>query len=147
VTLGVLRIIRAKFMRNISTLFSRLIIASCAVVIAGSAFAAESIDVRAGGSFSTKIAVWNSSNCEAGPYPRVEFGQPANGNLTSKKGRSKEPAGSACAGKTLPGMVITYKPKKGFRGKDCGSISLNYPEFVSGGGETSRRYDVCFNVK
>jgi hypothetical protein len=114
---------------------------------AAQAFAAETIDVRAGGSFSTKIAVWNSSNCEAGPYPRVEFGQPANGSFSSKKGRSKEPAGSACAGKNLPGVVITYKPKKGFRGKDCGSISLNFPEYVNGGSETSRRIDVCFNVK
>jgi hypothetical protein len=118
-----------------------------AIAFGGSAFAVETIDLPAGKSFTTKIGTWNSSNCEAGPYPRMEFKQPANGKFSSKKGRSVEPAGSACAGKNLPGWIITYTPKKGFRGKDCGSITLNFQEYVNGGNEISQNYPICFNVK
>ena len=146
-TLDVLRANKVKIMKRAKTVLHAFAAAIIMAAFTVTVTAAEGIDVKAGGSFSTKIAVWNSSNCEAGPYPRVEFSQTPNGKLSAKKGRSKEPEGSACAGKTLPGMVITYVPDKGFKGKDCGSIALNYPEYASGGGETSRRYDVCFNVK
>jgi hypothetical protein len=111
------------------------------------AVAQGEIEVPAGKSFTTKMNVYNPNNCEAGPYPQVEFKQPENGTFTSKKGRSVEPKGAACAGKNMPGVMITYTPKKGFRGRDCGSVALNFPAYVSGGSMTSRIFPVCFNVK
>jgi hypothetical protein len=122
-------------------------LAACVVLISGVAFAAETIDVPAGRSFSTKIGTWDSSNCQAGEYPALDFAKFENGTITKKKGRSVEPAGSACAGKNLPGWIVTYKPNKGFRGEDCGAISLNFSEYVSGGNTISKRYNICFNVK
>ena len=113
----------------------------------GSVSAAETIDMKAGQSITTKFAVWDSSNCQAGPYPEVQFKQPANGKITTRKGRGIEPKGSPCAGKNLPGVFVTYKPNKGFRGKECGAISLVFPAYVSGGNATSQRYDFCINVK
>jgi hypothetical protein len=120
---------------------------ACLFLIANVAVAAETIDVTAGKSFTTKIGTWNSSNCEAGPYPALDFAKFSNGTLSKKKGRSIEPAGSACAGKNLPGWIVTYTPKKGFKGEDCGAISLNFSEYVSGGNTISKRYPICFNVK
>ena len=113
----------------------------------GFASATETFDMKAGQSITTKFAVWDSSNCQAGPYPEVQFKQPANGKITTRRGRAVEPEGTPCAGKNLPGVFVTYKPNKGFKGKECGAISLVFPEYVSGGGITSKRYDICINVK
>ena len=111
------------------------------------ALSAETYDMKAGGSITTKFGVWNSSNCEAGAYPEITFKQPANGKITTRKGRGVEPAGSACAGKNLPGIFVTYTPNKGFRGQDCGSLSMAFPTYVGGTVMTSRRFDICINVK
>ena len=124
-----------------------VLIAAFMAFMGGTASAAETIDVPAGKSFSTKIGTWDSSNCQAGEFPALDFAKFENGTITKKKGRSVEPEGSACAGKNLPGWIVTYKPNKGFRGEDCGAISLNFSEYVNGGNIISKRYGICFNVK
>jgi hypothetical protein len=116
-------------------------------IFSTSAFSVETIDLPAGRSYSGDFYVFNESNCESAGIGTLNYKQPKNGKVSSRKGRSKVPAGQACAGKSFPAWIVTYTPNKGFRGKECGSISLNYPLYIDGNVMTSKNYPICFNVK
>ena len=117
------------------------------VAFSEAAFAVETIDLRAGQSYSGNFYVFDESNCQSAGIGTVTFKQPKNGKVTARKGRTKVSAGQECAGKTFPVWVVTYTPNKGFRGKECGAVSLSYPLYIEGNIMTSKNYPICFNVK
>lgn len=58
--------------------------------------------------------------CEGGTIPQMKVTQaPKNGSVSFQQVTSKlsEKAGR-CAGKTVKGTLVVYKPKRGFRGED-----------------------------
>ena len=52
--------------------------------------------------------------------------QAKNGNLVVKRENYKLPKGP-CLGKTIQVVAVYYRPNKGFRGKDGGSVSCAHP--------------------
>ncbi|MEM8749328.1 MAG: hypothetical protein AAGF28_03455 [Pseudomonadota bacterium] len=133
-----------------SVVCAGLAVAFAATFVADPAFAArKKMDVRAGATTTiSSMGVYNTSNCNAAPYPKVWLKQPKNGVLKSFKRRVRVEKGRKCAGKMLNYTFVSYTPKPGFRGDDRGKVVFSFPSHA-GATVHSKAYSTTytFNVK
>jgi len=106
----------------------------CAVILAvsatGSALAAENVDVDANGGMQPiyTMTLTYADTCNSAAPPTFKIKQDAkNGRLIADIVNSTFAADhKRCAGKPVQVFVVGYQPKRGFRGKDTGVVSMRY---------------------
>ena len=116
-----------------SKLFFRIALACFLALYSGSVFAAKKVDVKAN-SGKTKIYnvyIYNKFNCSFSEPPTFKIGkQAANGTLEARIVKARFKADhERCPGKRVYVLEVTYKPNRGFRGADKGSLNMRYPAY------------------
>jgi hypothetical protein len=72
--------------------------------------------------------------CLSGAPPKMKVTKaPKHGTVSFKRtsGKLNEDAGS-CAGKTVKGTLVVYKPNRGYRGQDVFKVGFTMDMYVSG---------------
>jgi hypothetical protein len=126
-------------------------VAALATVLAlafGVAFAAELVDVKANSGKTPiyHVYIYNKFDCSFSEPPSFKIGrQAANGTIKAGivKARFKD-SHERCPGKRVYVLEVTYKPKRGFRGSDRGSLDMRYPAY--GGLNYQKTRTVKFSI-
>ncbi|MGL4488276.1 MAG: hypothetical protein ACRCU5_02385 [Rhizobiaceae bacterium] len=118
-------------------LLGKLVIAMAILVNSGLGFAkAETVSAVVSAGRTTPLrtfTLFNSTSCEYGPKPKVEFRQPENGTISVKWGVVGTIDKGVCKSKNVRGYIISYTPNRGYRGKDQGSVIFNYLKYGTSG--------------
>jgi hypothetical protein len=104
-----------------------IIIGLFSISINGAQAATENVEVPAN---KTKlidvIGPYDGESCSSLVSGEKVRTQTKNGSLVVKRERYKLKKGP-CMGKTIKVVTVYYRPNKGFRGKDGGSVSCAHP--------------------
>lgn len=87
--------------------------------------------------------------CTAGAIPRLKVGKkPKNGTVTFRQNSYKlgKDAGR-CEGKNVKGMLVVYKPNRGFRGKDVFRVDFPMHRHVAASRPSNVSYKYVIEVK
>lgn len=98
----------------------------------------------------TGFWVFGEQNCHhPGRLKHRVSKEPAHGKVTVKfdKRRIPEEVSKRCAGRTSGVMIVFYTPDRGYRGKDKGSVSFQFPKYQGGGIATARTIKFSVTVK
>ncbi len=109
---------------------------------------ADTVNVSAGRTSQVlAFSLFNLSNCNYGPKPKVTLKQPEHGTLTASWVTGKSNDKGKCFGKLMKGYLIRYRPKGGFHGADKGAVNFFYPTYVNGSSDKSHYIKLDINVK
>jgi hypothetical protein len=124
-------------------------ISACAFfALVANAAIAETTKVAAGRSTTLGFFnVYQKSTCAGAGKPSVSFKQPANGTLRAEWGSGVNNSDDGCKGKTTKGYRLIYTPKKGFRGKDSGTLYFTYPTYANSPTTSTRRVPIEVEVR
>jgi hypothetical protein len=95
---------------------------------------AETVSKRVPANRATTLDLfkqWNNSCKNLGTISTSMTKRPSSGSLrpsvvSAPIPRRADIGSSACAGKKIKALRVVYQPKKGFRGRDSATISVNY---------------------
>lgn len=75
--------------------------------------------------------------CKAGAIPKMKVTkQPEHGTVTFKQVSYKLSEGAGrCAGQSVKGTAVVYKPKRGYRGKDVFKVGYVMDMYTAGSGK------------
>jgi hypothetical protein len=117
------------FLRSVSFKFlgAILIVGLFYVLLNVAQAATENVEVPAN---KTKlidvISLYDRDSCRQMVSGEKVRTQAKNGSLFVKRENYKLPKGP-CMGRTIKVVTVYYRPNKGFRGKDGGSVSCSHP--------------------
>lgn len=86
---------------------------------------------------------FDANTCGAMIAPKAKVRSAGSGKVTIKRQRTRLKSGR-CAGRTVLGTAITYRPKAGFRGKDKVVIGFSGPRYTDGSGYSYHKQ--TFNI-
>lgn len=98
----------------------------------------------------TFVAAFKPKTCASIGRTRVSVGGIAGGNISTSSATRTIPASALrggsrkCAGKSMRGTVVTYTPKRGFRGEDSFRVRVSYPTTA---GRRTKSEGFLFNVR
>jgi len=91
------------------------------------------VDIKAnsGKAVIYNVYIYNKFNCNFSEPPSFKVGkQAANGaieaNIVKRRFKADH---ERCPGKRVYILEVTYKPNRGYRGKDSGSLNMRYPAY------------------
>ena len=119
-----------------------------AVILSEAAVAAETTRVPSGRTVTLGFFnIYNESTCGSAGKPDVSFKQPANGTLRVEWVSAKNGAKGYCNGRVTKGFRIIYASKKGFHGKDNGTIYFSYPRWESSSSKETQKMSFNLDVQ
>ena len=126
-----------------------LSLAAVAITIsAANVSAAEKVEVKANSGLTAIFSFFRTyeNSCDSAPPPRFKIKQQAShGRIVVEIIKSRFGAtAKRCAGKPAHGLVVGYRPDRGYRGRDSAAITLRYSRYSNASFEARRtvRFDI-----
>ncbi len=76
---------------------------------------------------------YNRHECTSGPIAQVKLKvKPKHGSVKISRTTYTPPIGKRCDNKKFNAVIVTYTPKRGYRGKDTFKTSYSMPTYIQG---------------
>ncbi len=94
-------------------------------------------------------STFQTMTCSAGAIPQLKLGKkPKNGTVTFRQSSYKLGKDSGrCKGKNVKGMLVVYKPNRGYRGKDTFRVDFLMHRHVAASRPTQVSYKYIVDIK